>query len=274
MAYVNAQPSRLTLEDGRTMAYRQWGPSEGAPVVLLHSLAMTGEFWSPVAELLSQAGFRSIAPDCPGHGHSSVDAELSVASAADDIVELLDHLGVPAACVAGASMGGSLALAFAIRHPARTLALGLVDTTAWYGENARPNWEERAQKALTEGLSSLVCFQTTRWFSDSFRADNPHMVERVVSTFLANDLEGYAAACRMLGACDMRSGLPRIAVPTTILVGEEDYATPIVMAEAMADAIPNAKLHVLPGLRHLTPLEEPGLVAGHLRNTFMEGIVR
>jgi 3-oxoadipate enol-lactonase len=72
----------------------------------------------------------------------------------------------------------------------------------------------------------------------------------------------------MLGACDMRPLLGTIAVPTTVLVGEEDYATPPAMAELMANAIDGAELHVLPKLRHLTPLEKPGLIAERLRAVF------
>src|SRR5690606_38520706 len=118
------------------------------------------------------------------------------------------------------------------------------------------------------GLGTLVEFQTTRWFSDSFRRNNPQVVEAAVSTFLANDINGYAAACHMLGSCDLRPGLSGIAVPTLVLVGEEDYATPPAMAEAMATAIDGAKLHVMPGLRHLTPLEAPEAVAQKLAVLF------
>ena len=80
----------------------------------------------------------------------------------------------------------------------------------------------------------------------------------------ANDVAGYAQTCRMLGACDLRSGLPSIKVPTAIVVGDEDYATPPAMAEAMHAAIAGSTLTVLPGARHLTPLERPDQVAAEL----------
>ena len=268
MTAINARESQITLRDGGTLAYRQWGDAAGTPVLLFHSLAMTGEFWAPVAERLVDAGYRVVAPDCRGHGRSSLKAQMTVELAASDGAELLEQLGISAANVAGASMGGSIALAFAAHHPAKTLALGLVDTTAWYGENAPQNWEERAQKAKSEGFQPMVGFQTSRWFTDAFREANPDVVEAAVAAFVANDVEGYGAACRMLGACDMRPLLGTIAVPTTVLVGEEDYATPPAMAELMANAIDGAELHVLPKLRHLTPLEKPGLIAERLRAVF------
>jgi len=161
-------------------------------------------------------------------------------------------------------MGGCVALAFAARHPERVDALGLIDTTAWYGPDAPRDWEQRAQKAIDGGLAALIDFQVTRWFSDGFRRDNPDAVRQAVEVFLRNDVAAYAETCRMLGACDLRAALPRFACPVRIVVGEEDYAAPVAMAEAMHAAIPGAALHVLAGVRHLTPLEVPSVVAGHL----------
>jgi 3-oxoadipate enol-lactonase len=176
----------------------------------------------------------------------------------------MDQIGWGRALVAGASMGGCIALAFAIRHPARVSALGLIGTTAWYGPDAPKNWEQRANAALASGLSSLTDFQVTRWFGDQFRADNPQVVKDCVDAFLRNDVAAYAETCRMLGACDLRAGLASVKVPTAIVVGDEDYATPPTMAQAMHSAIASSTLTVLPGARHLTPLERPGEIAAEL----------
>lgn len=260
--------SKITLSDGGTLAYREWGRRDDPAVVLVHSLAMTGAFWTQVGELLARENFRVIAPDCRGHGVSSLKPGLTVERAADDILELLDALGIAEASIAGASMGGSIALAFAIRHGSRTRALGLVDTTSWYGETAPATWEDRAQKARAEGLAGLVDFQKSRWFTERFVRENTAQVEQAVDLFLSNDLEGYASACRMLGSCDLRDGLGTVAAPTIVIVGEEDYATPPSMAEFMAGRIAGAEKRVLPGLRHLTPLEAPDLIAGLLLRVF------
>ena len=136
--------------------------------------------------------------------------------------------------------------------------------SAWYGADAPKNWEQRANAARTSGLSSLIDFQLTRWFGEKFREENPQVVRDCVDIFLRNDVEAYAQTCRMLGACDLRAGLPTIKVPTAIVVGEEDYATPPAMAEAMHKAIAGSTLTVLTGARHLTPLERPGEIAAAL----------
>src|SRR5207247_5561502 len=112
-------------------------------------------------------------------------------------------------------------------YTSRVSALGLIDTTAWYGEDAPAVWRERAANARSKGLAGLVDFQVTRWFGDSFRSAHPELVSAATRVFLANDLDCYAASCILLGDADLRPFLPRLRVPVSILVGEEDYATPL-----------------------------------------------
>jgi 3-oxoadipate enol-lactonase len=256
---------QASARDGTRLAYTLYDhPAASHHVVLIHSLAMDRSFWRPVAERLA-ASASVLTHDCRGHGRSDKpQGHLTVEQQADDVADLTDQLGWPTALVAGASMGGCIALACAIRHPARVSALGLVDTTAWYGPDAPKNWEQRANAAVASGLSSLTDFQVTRWFGEKFRADNPQVVKDCVDVFLRNDVAAYAQTCRMLGACDLRAGLASIAVPTAIVVGDEDYATPPAMAEAMHQAIAGSTLTVLPGARHLTPLERPDDIAAAL----------
>jgi 3-oxoadipate enol-lactonase len=230
---------------------------------LIHSLAMDREFWRPVAQRMDAA---VLLYDCTGHGASpKPPGPYSVAGFAADLARLLDHLGWDKALVAGASMGGCVALAFMKEHGHRASALGLVDTTAWYGADAPRQWEERAQQALRGGMKALIDFQVTRWFGDAFRAAHPAVVAQCVATFLKNDVPAYAEACRMLGAADLRSVLPCIDVPTAVIVGDEDYATPLAMARELHRGIRGATLTVLEGARHLTPLERPEEIAAQLR---------
>ncbi|MDX3904996.1 MAG: alpha/beta fold hydrolase [Pigmentiphaga sp.] len=251
--------------DGSRIAYAVHGkPRAPRRIALVHSLAMDHSFWDPVAARLNDHA-AVVAIDARGHGKSAKPAgPYRVETFADDLAAVLDALGWDAAVVGGASMGGSVALAFGIHHPARTAALGLFDTTAWYGANAPADWEARGQKAVQEGLGSLIAFQETRWFTDDFRRDHPDIVAHCKQVFLANDVPAYRETCRMLGSMDLRAGLAGISAPTHILVGEEDYATPVAMARQLADAIPASRMRVLPHARHLSPLECPDDVAASL----------
>ena len=253
--------------DGVTLRYRVWGDERpDRRIALVHSLAMDGTFWSRVAEQMLP-DWEILALDCRGHGGSGKPVgPYTVELFADDLANILDHEGWDRAIVGGASMGGCVALAFAARHSPRVAGLALVDTTAFYGEDAPKAWEERAQKAVDGGMSALVDFQKSRWFSDRFREQETDVVADAVEVFLGNDVQAYVETCRMLGICDMRAAMPDFRFPVEIVVGDEDYATPIPMAQAMHDAIPNSRLTILEGARHFTPLERHEQIAWHLRH--------
>lgn len=260
---MNPIQSSCTADDGVKIVLDIYG-DRNAPdrAVLIHSLAMDCAYWRPVAERLARKGICVAALDCRGHGASGKpNGPYTIARFAGDVRALLDSLRWPEAVIAGSSMGGSVVLAFAIEYRERTSGLALIDTTAWYGPDAPKNWAERADAARDKGLASLVAFQTTRWFGDEFRRDHADVVQACIKTFLANDLAAYAATCRMLGSFDLRAGLAHLPMPVGIVVGEEDYATPPAMAEAMKAAIPHATYRLLPKARHLTPLERPDEVS-------------
>ena len=250
----------VQVRDGTRLAYRLTNGSGKARVVLIHSLAMDASFWDRVIPLL-QDNVDILTYDCRGHGKSDKpDGPYTVDLFADDLSDLLDRVGWRSAVVCGASMGGSVAIAFAAAYADRVNALGLFDTTCWYGADAPAQWTERAQKAVDEGLKSLVGFQKTRWFSDSFREKNSDIVDRAIEVFLANDVRCYADTCRMLGAADKRDALKNFRMPCAILVGSEDYATPVEMARVLHDGIAGSSLEVIENARHLTPLEVPQAV--------------
>lgn len=248
--------------DGTGLAWRLWdGPDELPRVALVHSLALHGGMWDGVAWLLAGRA-RLLAMDCRGHGASErVRGPYATAQFAGDLAAVLDAQGWDAATVVGCSMGGCVAQDFAARQPARTQGLVLVDTTAWYGPDAPAAWRERGEIALRGGMAALTGFQAARWFTTGFNAAKPEVLAHWLGVFQTNDAACYAAACRMLGEADLRPLLPRIAAPTAVLVGEEDGATPPAMARALADAIAGATLQVIPGAKHLSPVETPAPVA-------------
>jgi 3-oxoadipate enol-lactonase len=247
-------------------------PGVGAPrLVLIHSLALDRSVWHGVVNELKQE-FEVLTLDCRGHGTSpKTPGPYTTQLFARDVVELLDHLGWRDVTVAGCSMGGNVAQAFAAEYPQRTTALGLIDTTAWYGTDAPAKFKERAETARAKGMRGMIDFQLTRWFSDGFRASHPAVMQRTFDTFVATDLDCYAASCDMLGAADTRAALASFEMPVTIVVGEEDYATPVAMSQQLHDAIPQSTLTIIPGARHLTPIEFPDRIAAELRGLVARG---
>ena len=233
-------------------------------VVLIHSLALDRSIWDRVVPILAGRA-QVLTYDCRGHGRSGRSAApFTVDLFANDLAELLDHVGWQSAAVAGCSMGGCVAQAFAGLYPSRASALGLIDTTAWYGEDAPEQWAERVTAARSKGLAALLDSQLARWFGDPFRAAHPEIVNALTAVYLANDLDCFAAACTLLGDADLRPHLASFRMPVAIVVGEEDYATPLASAQQLHQAIPQSTLAILPGARHLTPVECPEQIASRI----------
>ncbi|HUA20946.1 MAG TPA: alpha/beta fold hydrolase [Bryobacteraceae bacterium] len=255
-------------QDGCAIGYTlQAAHAANAPrLALIHSLALDRTIWDGVVrELDSEAHL--LAYDCRGHGKSGRSGgPYSVEQFASDLAELLDHVQWPSAAVAGCSLGGCVAQAFGGLYPARAAALGLIDTTAWYGADAPRQWRERAAKAQAGGLGGMVDFQVSRWFSDRFRAERPDLAEAATRVFLATDREAYASTCILLGDADVRRFQAGMKMPVSVIVGEEDYATPVAMARQIHESVEGSTLTILPGARHLTPIEKPDRIAAELRS--------
>jgi 3-oxoadipate enol-lactonase len=208
---------------------RAAGESGAPPLLLLHPLALSGEVWQPVAEWFAGRGRRVLALDARGHGGSDWDGRpFTVEDMAEDAAAVVTALDLPAVDVLGMSMGGSTAVALATAHPGLVRRLVLADATSCYGPQRVETWEERAQKVEQKPREELIGFQLDRWFSDDFRA---------------------------LGAFDQSDRLGEISAPTLVLVGDEDYATPVAMAEELARGIAGARLEVLRSTRHLSLVE-------------------
>lgn len=253
----------FTTSDGCEIAYTLHAASDAdAPrVALVHSLALDRSIWDGVVrEIAGRAAV--LAYDCRGHGRSTrIVMQYTPELFARDLAELMDHVEWPASVVAGCSMGGCVVQAFAAKHPARTLGICPIDTTAWYGADAPRVWRERVATARKKGLGALIGFQLERWFTDEFRAAHPDIIRSLSGIFLANDIGCYEATCEMLGTSDLRPLLASIRAPAAIAVGEEDYATTVEMAQALHRAIAHSTLTILPRGRHITPAEKPREIA-------------
>jgi 3-oxoadipate enol-lactonase len=274
MPTVAQHDESFVLSDGARLSYtlhpssRRRAPQAregGTRLVLLHSLALDRTIWDDVvAALRGEADILTY--DFRGHGRSDRRATTFTAeSFAGDLAALLDHVGWPTTTLGGCSMGGCVAMAFAGLYPGRAAALGLIDTTAWYGPDAAQQFRQRAEAARAKGMSGMIDFQLTRWFSDGFRAARPDVLQRLATVYVANDFDCYAASCALLGDVDVRAHLPAFRLPAAVVVGEEDYATPVEMARQIHAAIPQSTLTVLPQARHLTPVEHPDAIAEVLR---------
>lgn len=230
--------------------HRLDGPEDGPVVVLGPSLGTTLDLWAPQVPGLS-AAWRVLRYDLPGHG-GSAPLYGTVEDMADAVVELLDGLGLDRVAYAGVSMGGAIGTVLALRHPDRIGALALCCTSARFGEPG--SWHERAARVRAGGLDPLIDGFLGRWFTPGYAGPGVAAVRSMVRRV---DPDGYAACCEALAAFDVRDRLGAVRVPTLVVAGAEDPATPPAHAEELARGIPGAELLLVPGAAHLANLQRP-----------------
>jgi len=250
---------------GQPARVREMG--EGPAVVLLHGYPLDGAMWSGVARGMS-GRFRVLKPDLPGRGETAAASEGRMEDYADFVAAILDALPGPAG-LAGFSMGGYVALALARRRPARLAALALVDTRAAGDDEAGKGKRNEAIATVTaSGVAPIAEAMLPRLLGGQ-SLSNADLVERVKRIMLRQKPETVAAdLAAMRDRPDAREDLPQIVCPTLVVVGEHDALTPPADSEAMAAAIPGARLARIAGAAHLTPMERPGAVAAALGDFF------
>ena len=255
------------------LAFLDEGP--GPAVVLLHGFPLSGAMWR---EQLTGVGsiYRLIVPDLRGHGASPApDGVYTMDDMADDVIELLDTLSLDAPVVVGGlSMGGYVALSLVSRYPSRVRGLMLMDTRAGADSpEAAQKREEMAQAVLAAGNAGpVVESMIPRLFAKMTLEQRPERVAMLREVMDRSTARGVVGALRGM-ACrpDRRADLAKIAVPTLVLVGEEDVITPPTEAQALADAISESRLEVIPGSGHMAPFENPG-VANPVILRFLESL--
>ncbi|MFG2695557.1 alpha/beta fold hydrolase [Kitasatospora sp. NPDC048407] len=234
----------------------------GTPLVLLHAFPLSARMWEGQLERVpGPAGDDAwvVAPDQRGFGTAPLGEEPpSLDTAADDLVHLLDELGIDQAVLGGLSMGGYVAMAFARRHPERLAGLILADTKATPDTDAaRANRERIATTVLERGSVDLLNEENT---AENLLAPgtDPELTDAVRQMIAEADPAAIAWAQRAMAARpDSLEVLAALEVPAAVIVGELDTVTPLAEARMMADALHDAELTVIPAVGHLSSLEAP-----------------
>ncbi|KMN77943.1 3-oxoadipate enol-lactonase [Chromobacterium sp. LK11] len=237
-----------------SLHYQQDGPADAPALLLSNSLGTTLEMWRPQLAALSRR-YRVLRYDARGHGGSEAGpATPRLADLAGDALSLLDALDIERAHFCGISMGGLTGLWLGVHAPERLRSLTVGNSAAKIGETEA--WRQRAAQVRAEGMAELAANAHLRWFSAGFCAQAPDTVEQARAWLAATPPDGYAACCEALADADLRADLPRIAAPTLLIAGRQDPVTTAAQAEAMAAAMPDARLALLPA-SHLSNLEAP-----------------
>ena len=241
--------------------YQLEGPDHLPVLVLSNSLGTNLSMWGPQMPAL-YPHFRVLRYDTRGHGQSSVTpGPYSVAQLGQDVLALLDHLGIERAHFCGLSMGGQIGMWLASQAPQRIERLVLCNTGARIG--TADSWNARIAKVNEDGLASIVPAVLDRWFTADFQQRAPQQVAIVREMLLNTESAGYAANCGAVRDADLREEIRKIVAPTLVIGGQQDQATPLDDSRLIADRIAGAELVEL-NAAHLSNWEVTQTFTAHL----------
>lgn len=228
----------------------------GTPLLFVHGFPLNRSTWSKQVQAF-KASHRVIAPDLRGLGESEATAgPIPMSRFAEDLHALVQYLDTGPVILAGHSMGGYAALAFAKAYPHALRGLVLVGTKA--GADTPEVAAARramAEKVRMEGCSVVVDAMAPKMLSAS--NTDAAMAAAVRRLMAASKPEGVIGA--LLGMAerpDARAWLGKIRGPTLVIAGSDDTLIPPSESEALAKAILGARLKIIPKAGHLVPFEQ------------------
>jgi pimeloyl-ACP methyl ester carboxylesterase len=258
--------------NGIRMRYDLQGPKTSPALVLVHGFPFSSELWKQQVEALS-AGFRVLTYDLRGMGGSALGrAPQPLEAYADDLLALMDHLGLKRAALVGLSMGGYIVLRAAERNPERFWALALCDTKASADSDAAKLGRAAGIKSIRhKGVGAFV------------KSMLPKLLARrglaaigLLKIMKKNSADGMAnALAAMAGRSDTSSGLRRYRGPVLVLAGSRDALIAASESRAMAKLARHGRFVSLPGAGHVSNLEAPAFfnrsLTGFLRKSALKG---
>ena len=248
------QMQELTAGHGVLTAART---GEGPDLVILHSLLADRHAFDPVLPALA-AKRRVTLINLPGFLGSQPTPLALLDAYVAAIEDGFEEFKIASdAVLIGNGFGGTVALAFAISHPERISKLVLSDAAACFPPEGRQAFAAMANKVAESGLASVAEIAAKRVHSPDYLESHPEAVEERKRTLLKIDPKGFAAACKILQETDLTPLLHHLRVPTLVVCGEQDQATPPALSKAIVEKVMSARYIELPGCGHCPPLEQP-----------------
>lgn len=253
MTTSNLTSADLTSADGRLTAARI---GSGRDLVILHSLLTDRHAFDPVLDDLS-ARFRVTLVNLPGfHGSKAVGG--SIADYVAFVREAFNEFGItPGAVLMGNGFGGTVALAFALSDPGRVGKLVLADVAPGFPPEGKQAFRVMSEKVAAGGLGSIADIASNRVFHADYLAKHPDAIGERRAVLLKIDPTAFCAACAALIDADLVAQLPQLKVPTLVVFGALDQATPPVLNTLISSKVPGARHIELKGCGHCPPLEQP-----------------
>lgn len=244
---------------------------EGPPLFLIHGIGASRHSWDGLVGAL-KGSFRCISYDLRGHGKSPMPAPpYGLDELVEDLEALRSELGIERAHFAGHSLGGMIGPAYARRFPERVLSLGLYSTAAFRTADDSSKVRGVVAAMRARGIAPVLETLKDRWFTPEFAARSPDVIARRMQQVIDTDPRVFLSVFDIYAETEMAPWLGELTHPCLVLTGEHDGGCNPRLNREIADALPNSKLVILPGLRHAILLEAAPEVAGPVLD-FLSGL--
>lgn len=230
------------------------GDTDEPVTMLSNSLLSSYPMWDDQIDALTQH-FQVLRYDTRGHGGTEApEAPYSIDLFVEDVIGLLDGLGIEKVHFVGLSMGGFIAQLLAAKHPERVISVTLCDTACVMPPPSL--WNDRIETAERDGVDALIDGTLERWFTAPFHRTNIEAIDKIRNMIRATGVQGYVNCAKAIRDMDQCHLLADINTPTNIIVGEDDPACPVAAAKTLHTGIAGSKLVILKNAAHLPNIEK------------------
>lgn len=224
-------------------------------LILSNSIATNLSMWDEQAKSLSEY-YKVVRYDQRGHGRSEAPSgPYDIEMLADDLLAVMDMLGIEKATLVGISLGGMTVLSAGKKYPDRIEKLVVCDCGPAASPASAEQWLERIQKVSEEGMEAIVEETVGRWFTPETLAAQSPVVEKVSAMVRTTPVPGFIGCAGALSIFDLRSGLEELKVPTLFIAGEHDAV--IGGTKKLHEMVSGSQFQVIPDAGHLCNLENP-----------------
>jgi 3-oxoadipate enol-lactonase len=253
--------SRIVEVNNTALHCQIEGPS-GAPVLVFsNSLGTDFRIWDAVVADMAR-DYRVLRYDKRGHGLSDdLDNGWSMDALVGDVAALMDHFGLSHGAFVGLSVGGLIAQGLAAERPDLVKVMVLADTAAKIGNDDL--WNDRIAQVQAGGIISMADAILQRWFAPDFHADQNFPMWR--NMLVRTTDQGYARVSAAIRDTDLVSSTARLTLPTLVIVGDRDGATPPDLVRETAELIEGSQFEIICGAGHLPCVEKPEVFVRLLR---------
>jgi pimeloyl-ACP methyl ester carboxylesterase len=268
----NSAPAQTSRNGSR---YQISGDIDAPVIAFIHGLGLNRQIWNPYVSRFSHR-YRVLSYDLFGHGETAAPpSKPDVTMFSEQLIDLMDELGIDQCAPVGFSLGGMINRRMAIDHPDRVSALAILNSPHERGDEAQALVEQRALDSAAGGPGATLDATIERWFTPEFRSANADFIEQVRGWVLANE-PGVYALCRQVlafGVVELIRPEPPITHPTLVMTCEYDSGSTPAMSQAIASEINGAQVIIVPELKHMGLAENEAFFINALAE-FFEAVLK